>query len=167
MMDMKYLLSGALIILIAAAVFSHKTYKVERIINAPPEVVWDVLMDTASYGDWNPVFIKVVGSYEQGGSVQNTFQAPSGETFDVTNRVTELVPQKLLRQKGGMTGIITFDHQWQLQPVEGGTRVTQYEIDRGIYVWFWDDSWIIPSYTKTLDALAEHVAEQVKTSDRQ
>ena len=72
--------------------------------------------------------------------------------------MTELVPQKLLRQKGGMTGIITFDHQWQLQLVEGGTRVTQYEIDRGIYVWFWDDSWIIPSYTKTLDALAKHVA---------
>ena len=158
MMDMKYLLSGALVILIAAAVFSHKTYKVERIINAPPEAVWDVLMDTSSYGDWNPVFIKVVGSYQQGGSVQNTFQAPTGEIFDVTNRVTELVPQKLLRQKGGMTGIITFDHQWQLQPVEGGTRVTQYEVDRGIYVWFWDDSWIIPSYTKTLDALAQQVA---------
>lgn len=64
MMDIKYLLSGALVILIAAAVFSHKTYKVERIINAPPQVVWDVLMDTASYGDWNPVFIKVVDSYE-------------------------------------------------------------------------------------------------------
>ena len=158
MMDMKYLLSGAVVLLIAAAVFSNKTYKVERVINASPDAVWDVLMDTASYGDWNPVFIKVVGSYEQGGTVQNTFQAPSGETFDVNNRVTEVVPQKLLRQKGGMTGIITFDHQWQLEPVEGGTRVTQYEIDRGLYVWFWDDSWIIPSYTKTLDALAEQVA---------
>ena len=157
-MDMKYLLSGALVLLIAAAVFSNKTYKVERVINASPDAVWDVLMDTASYGDWNPVFIKVVGSYEPGGTVQNTFQAPSGETFDVTNRVTEVVPQKLLRQKGGMTGIITFDHQWQLEPVEGGTRVTQYEIDRGLYVWFWDDSWIIPGYTKTLDALAEQVA---------
>ena len=158
MMDMKYLLSGAVLVLIAAAVFSNKTYKVERVINASPDAVWDVLMDTASYGDWNPVFIKVVGSYEPGGTVQNTFQSPSGETFDVTNRVTEVVPQKLLRQKGGMTGIITFDHQWQLEPVEGGTRVTQYEIDRGLYVWFWDDSWIIPSYTKTLDALAEQVA---------
>ena len=157
-MDMKYLLSGAVLVLIAAAVFSNKTYKVERVINASPDAVWDVLMDTASYGDWNPVFIKVVGSYEPGGTVQNTFQSPSGETFDVTNRVTEVVPQKLLRQKGGMTGIITFDHQWQLEPVEGGTRVTQYEIDRGLYVWFWDDSWIIPSYTKTLDALAEQVA---------
>lgn len=158
MINEKYLLSGALVILIAAAVFSHKSYKVERIINAPPEVVWGVLMDTGSYGDWNPVFIKVVGAYEPGGTVQNTFQSPSGETFDVTNRVTEVVPQKLLRQKGGVTGIITFDHQWQLEPVEGGTRVTQYEIDRGLYVWFWDDSWIISSYTKTLDALAEQVA---------
>ena len=70
MVHMKYLLSGALVVLIAAAVFSHKTYKVERTINAPPEVAWDVLMDTVSYGGWNPVFIKVVVSI---GRIDNRF----------------------------------------------------------------------------------------------
>ena len=110
-------------------------------------------MDTAAYGEWNPVFIKVEGSEAGGGTVLNTFKDPSGKLFDVTNKVEALEPNRLLRQKGGFTGILTFDHQWLLEPVEGGTKVTQYEIDRGLYVWFWDDSWIIPKYTEVLQAL--------------
>ena len=122
----------------AAAIFSNKTYRVERTISATPEAVWAVLMDTAAYGEWNPVFVKVEGSYAAGGTVLNTFKDPSGKLFDVTNKVEALEPNRLLCQKGGFTGMLTFDHQWLLEPVEGGTKVTQHEIDRGLYVWFWD-----------------------------
>ena len=141
----------------AAAIFSNKTYRVERTISATPEAVWAVLMDTAAYGEWNPVFVKVEGSYAAGGTVLNTFKDPSGKLFDVTNKVEALEPNRLLRQKGGFTGMLTFDHQWLLEPVEDGTKVTQYEIDRGLYVWFWDDSWIVPKYTEVLQALDREV----------
>ena len=57
----------------AAAIFSNKTYRVERTISATPEAVWAVLMDTAAYGEWNPVFVKVEGSYAVGRTVLNTF----------------------------------------------------------------------------------------------
>ena len=117
-------------------------------------------MDTASYGDWNPVFVKVKGSYVEGGEVINTFKDPSGKLYEVTNKVKAVVPEKQLRQQGGMPLVITFDHQWLLEPVPQGTRVTQYEVDRGFYVWFWDDSWIIPSYTEVLDALNVQVKSQ-------
>ena len=141
----------------AAAIFSNKTYRVERTISATPEAVWAVLMDTAAYGEWNPVFVKVEGSYAAGGTVLNTFKDPSGKLFDVTNKVEALEPNRLLRQKGGFAGMLTFDHQWLLEPVEDGTKVTQYEIDRGLYVWFWDDSWIIPKYSEVLQALDREV----------
>jgi uncharacterized protein YndB with AHSA1/START domain len=144
----------------AAAIFSNKTYRVERTISATPEEVWAVLMDTAAYGEWNPVFIKVEGSYAAGGTVLNTFKDPSGKLYDVTNKVEALESNRLLRQKGGFTGVLTFDHQWLLEPVEGGTKVTQYEIDRGVYVWFWDDSWIVPKYTEVLQALEREVARR-------
>ena len=143
-----------------AAIFSNKTYRVERIISATPEEIWAVLMDTAAYGEWNPVFVKVEGSYAAGGTVLNTFKDPSGKLFDVTNKVEALEPNRLLRQKGGFTGVLTFDHQWLLEPAEGGTKVIQYEIDRGIYVWFWDDSWIMPKYTEVLQALEREVARR-------
>ena len=144
----------------AAAIFSNKTYRVERTISATPEAVWAVLMDTAAYGEWNPVFVKVEGSYAAGGTVLNTFKDPSGKLFDVTNKVEALEPNRLLRQKGGLAGMLTFDHQWLLEPVEDGTKVTQYEIDRGLYVWFWDDSWIVPKYTEVLQALEREVARR-------
>ena len=144
----------------AAAIFSNKTYRVERIISATPEEIWAVLMDTAAYGEWNPVFVKVEGSYAAGGTVFNTFKDPSGKLFDVTNKVEALEPNRLLRQKGGFTGVLTFDHQWLLEQAEGGTKVIQYEIDRGIYVWFWDDSWIVPKYTEVLQALEREVARR-------
>lgn len=152
---------AVLLLAVTASACSKKTYRVERVIDAPPQAVWDVLMDTAAYGEWNPVFVKVEGTYVEGGEVVNTFKDPAGKLYDVTNKVKAVVPQKQLRQQGGVPLVITFDHQWLLEPVDEGTKVTQYEVDRGFYVWFWDDSWIIPSYTKTLDALAKHVAEQV------
>lgn len=152
------------IAVIAAAVLlsacSKKTYQVERVIDAPPQAVWAVLMDTTAYADWNPVFVKVVGDYVEGQEVQQTFKDPSGKLYDVTNKVKRLVPEKQLRQTGGMTGVLTFDHQWLLEPQDGGTKVTQYEIDRGFYVWFWDDSWIIPGYTAVMEALERQVLQR-------
>ena len=153
----KFGLLAVLLIIGAAAIFSKKTHRVERVIAAPPEAVWAVLMDTANYGEWNPVFVKVDGAYTDG-QVVNTFKDPSGKLYEVTNKVLAVVENKQLRQKGGMTGVLTFDHQWLLQPVEGGTKLTQFEVDRGFYVWFWDDSWVEPSYTKIAEALAARVA---------
>jgi len=153
----KFGLPALLLIIAAAAVFSKKTYRVERVIAAPPEAIWAVLMDTVDYGEWNPVFAKVEGAYADG-QVVNTFKDPNGKLYEVTNKVLAVVENKQLRQKGGMAGVLTFDHQWLLQPVEGGTKVTQFEVDRGFYVWFWDDSWVVPSYTKTAEALAARVS---------
>lgn len=148
-----------LLVIAAAAIFSKKTYQVERVINAPPEAVWAVLMDTANYGDWNPVFVKVEGTYADG-KVVNTFKDPSGKLYEVANSVKAVEPNRRLRQTGGMAGVLTFDHQWLLQPAEGGTKVTQYEVDRGLYVWFWDDSWILPKYNETLEALDREVKKR-------
>lgn len=158
----KGLVTALTLVLVALLVSacSKKTYQVERVIEAPPEAVWAVLMDTASYGDWNPVFVKVVGDYVEGQEVQQTFKDPSGKLYDVTNRVKRLVPQRELRQTGGMTGVLTFDHSWLLEQAGAATKVTQYEIDRGFYVWFWDDSWIIPSYTAVMDALEQQVMQR-------
>lgn len=71
----------------------------------------------------------------------------------MTSTVVVMTPEKELRQKGGVPGILTFDHRWLLEPVPGGTRVTQYEVDRGIGLWFWDSSWIEPAYSKVNNAL--------------
>ena len=124
---------------------------------APPEAVWKVLMDVESYPQWNPVFIEVAGVYAEGKEVLNRVREPSGEILEMTATVETLVPGAELRQSGGIPGVLTFDHRWLLEPVEGGTRVIQHEVDRGIGLWFWNADWIEPAYAATNDALAERV----------
>ncbi|MDD9910023.1 MAG: SRPBCC domain-containing protein [Ahrensia sp.] len=139
------------------AVTGRKTFEVELVIPAPPAEVWRVLMDTSSYGEWNPVFTSVTGDYVEGGTVENRVVDPKGNVLDITASVDAVQPHEELRQSGGLLGVLTFDHRWLLEEVEGGTKVTQYEVDRGLYVWFWDSSWILPSYAKVNQALRDRM----------
>lgn len=94
-------------------------------------VVWAVLVDTASYPEWNPTCVAIEGDYTEDATVLNKVKDPSGKLLEMTATVRTLAPNRELRQVGGMPGIIAFDHCWILEPVEGGTRVVQHEIDRG------------------------------------
>ncbi len=154
----KWVLVPLLLIIVVLAVTGKKTFHVEIVIPAPPAQIWSVLMDTASYSDWNPVFTKVEGTYRKGGTVKNTVVDPKGSVLNITADVDVLEANRELRQSGGYWGFLTFDHQWLLEPIEGGTKVIQHEVDQGFYMWFWDSSWIEPSYMKVSEALKERVA---------
>lgn len=153
---------GAIAVALAAAVgaLTTKTFHVETVIAAPAEQIWDVLTDTSAYPDWNPTFVDVQGEYAQGGKVLNKVQDPSGSVLEMTATVATLTPARELRQKGGVPLVITFDHRWILEPVEGGTKVIQHEVDRGLYLWFWNSDWIEPAYAKTSAALKARVEAQ-------
>ena len=68
-----------------------------------------------------------------------------------------LVPERLLNQRGGIWGMLTFDHRWELEPVEGGTRLVQHEEYRGLFLPFWDYSWVEPAYAKANEGLKRRV----------
>ena len=116
-------------------------------------------MDTSAYPEWNPVFVEVAGKYAEGAKMLNKVRDPKGNILEMTAKVKTVHEARELRQTGGIPGVITFDHQWLLEPVEGGTRVIQHEVDRGLYLWFWDSSWIEPAYAKTTKALEERVKD--------
>lgn len=149
----------AVSIMAVAGSFMRKSFHVETVIAAPPEAIWAVLMDTSSYPDWNPVFVEVDGTYADGAQMLNRVRDPSGKLLEMTATVTSLVPARELRQKGGMPGVLTFDHQWLLEPVPDGTRVIQHELDRGIGLWFWNSDWIEPAYSRVNEALDGRVTQ--------
>ncbi len=146
-----------LIVAVTGTLATRKTFLVEIWIPAPPEAVWEVLIDTRAYPQWNPVFVGVNGAYAEGETVLNRVREPSGAILEMTATVETLLPSAELRQSGGIPGILTFDHRWLLEPVEGGTRVIQHEVDRGIGLWFWSSDWIEPAYAAANAALAERV----------
>lgn len=129
------------------------TVHTEIVIPAPPQAVWEVLTDASGYAAWNPVFVQADGRHVQGDTVTYVMRTPDGTRTEVAARVARAEPQRELNQRGGTWGILTFDHQWLLEPVPNGTRVVQHEEYRGIGVWFWDESWVTPAYQRANEAL--------------
>jgi uncharacterized protein YndB with AHSA1/START domain len=146
-------------ILVVAGLFTRKTFHVEAVIPAAPHEVWKILMDTEAYPDWNPVFVHVQGDYVQGGKVRNKVRDPEGKFLEMSAAVKNLTENRELRQTGGLFGVITFDHRWRLEPVQGGSKVTQHEVDRGLYLWFWNSDWIEPAYAQVLVALENRLTD--------
>ncbi len=148
-----------LLIVAAAALFTKKSFHVETIIAAPPEAIWAILVDTESYSEWNPVFVGIDGKYRENEAVKNSVRFPDGSIVEMQATVQTLTENRELRQSGGMPGLLTFDHQWLLEPVEGGTRVVQQETDRGLWLWFWNSDWIEPAYQSVLAALDQRAKQ--------
>lgn len=142
--------------LILAAV-TKKVFHVEIEIAAPPEAVWAVLTDTEHYQEWNPTQVEIRGAHALGSKLIAVFDAPEVTPFEVELTVSEMDAPYLLRQRGGVPGIITFDHRWMISPTEHGSLVVQHEVDRGIYLLFWDSSWIKPAYQRASEALSARV----------
>ncbi len=147
---------------VALSLSGHKSVHAELVIPAPPEAIWSVLTDAEGYKDWNPVFTSVTGEYRQDGELTYSMRDESDNETDVTATVVKFDEARELNQFGGMRGILTFDHHWLLEPVEGGTRVTQHEDYRGIGVWFWDPSWFNTAYAKANEALRDRVIGNVE-----
>ena len=152
-----------LIVAVVGALATRKTFLVEIWVPAPPEAVWEVLIDTRAYPQWNPVFVEVDGTYAKGETVLNRVREPGGVILEMTATVETFLPNAELRQSGGIPGILTFNHRWLLEPADGGTKVIQHEVDRGIGLWFWNSDWIEPAYAATNDALAKRVQSVTAT----
>lgn len=141
------------------ALLGSKTVHTSIVIKAPPAQVWAVLTDAPSYKEWNPTFIDVEGEYEVGKTLTNKVKE-EGKVVTIKSKVIKMDENRELNQFGGIRGVLTFDHRWILEPVEGGTKVIQTETYRGIWVWFWDESWVEPAYSRANEALRDRVLER-------
>ncbi|MEW8685843.1 MAG: SRPBCC domain-containing protein [Candidatus Thiodiazotropha sp.] len=159
MISIKTILSALLIggILMVFTLFGHVIVHTEIEIPASPEEVWAILMDKDGYKEWNPVLIPVEGNLKEGEKLKYRMIQPDGKESLVDTKVIKLEERNLLNQYGGIPGILTFTHKWILEPAGNGTRVIQHEEYRGIGVWFWDYSWVEPTYRKANEALKSRV----------
>ena len=150
-------LSGCAAMKSVSKSLGHTEIFTEIIIEATPEEVWAVITDAESYGDWNPVIIEAEGSYALGATIRNMVVEDGKDPVAIKSRVELSEPSRHLNQFGGYVGIITFDHHYILEPVEGGTRVVQREDYTGFYLHFWDSSWVTPAYNRVNRALRDEV----------
>lgn len=68
-------------------------------INAPASVVWDILIDMPSYGDWNPFCVACESTLEMGAAVKmklKNYTTPAEEYFENIEYVCAYEPEKQL-----------------------------------------------------------------------
>jgi len=137
-----------------------KSVHADLVVPAEPSEIWAVLMDGEHYGEWNTVLVEVEGEFREGATMTYQMMSPDGTTTPVDAEIVKLDPERELNQNGGYPGIMTFDHHWILEPVDGGTRVTQHEDYTGVGVLFWDPSWFETAYARGIEALRDRLAER-------
>lgn len=141
---------------------SKRVFQAEIYIEASPQDVWAVLVDHEDYQRWNPLLVPTSGGFVDGSSIVYRMTPPGGDSSDFKSEVRALKPYKLIKQFAGIPMLLAADHEWRLEPKNGGTRVQQYEVDKGIWMWFWDASWVQPSYEQVNEALKRRVLELVE-----
>lgn len=155
MLQSKLLIALGIIVLLLAVLYflGRKSVHHEILIDASPEKVWKVLMDTDSYDDWNPVMKLLEGEVKLGSRVKYQFTQDAENTSEIPSTVKKLIPNQLLNQGGGMPGVITFDHRYILEYVEKGTKLTIHEDYVGIYVNFWNPTPVGEAYSRLCEAI--------------
>lgn len=150
--------------LVVTGLLAKKSVHNEIVINAAPDEVWSAITDAEAYGGWNPIFVHYEGPLQPNSSL--TLHLKMGEKpSPVQVTVEDFVPNQWLHQAGGYPLILTYDHNWHLEAVPGGTKVIQHEDYTGLYVLFWDPAPVGLLYeaaSKNLKARLENSGPDVR-----
>jgi hypothetical protein len=106
-------------------------------IDAPPEQVWAVLTDFASYGEWNPFIRSIEGEAAVGARLKARITPPEGRAMAFKPTVKAADAPRELRWLGRLLvpGIFDGEHRFQLEPLDGDrTRFIQSERFSGVLV---------------------------------
>lgn len=109
-------------------------------IEATPEVIWNVLMNTEKYPDWNPFIKWIKGDLKVGNSITVQIQ-----DMKFKPKVLKLEPQKEFKWKGKLwiKGLFDGTHRFHLIEHGNGTTTLEHsEKFKGI---------LVPLLSKKLD----------------
>ena len=102
-------------------------------VQASPEIIWAVLYDLASWGEWNPLYPKAAGEIRIGGQLNLTLALPGEAEREIQPTVLEWVPNEQLHWKlslmGGMVKTVRYIEIEQL--AEASCIVSNGEIFGG------------------------------------
>ena len=105
-------------------------------IAAPPEKMWRVLTDFASYPQWNPFIQSISGSLAIGERLRVCIKPPGGKAMTFRPTVLMVEDNRKLRWKGRLLfpGIFDGEHHFELVPTPSGSSFSQEEKFSGVLV---------------------------------
>jgi uncharacterized protein YndB with AHSA1/START domain len=100
-----------------------KQYTTTADINAPPEMVWAILVDGAKYSGWNPEIVEVDGRMDRGESITARVRIGSGAIRRIRMVVTAFDAPRRMEWTGGMPfGLFIGKRTFTVVPSGAGTE---------------------------------------------
>lgn len=98
-------------------------------IAASPERVWQVLIDTASYPEWNPFVQRLDGELSVGSRLRVDLQPNEKKPTTMKPMVVEAKAGRSFTWLGrvGLPGVLDGRHTFTVEPTPGGSRLVQHE----------------------------------------
>jgi len=121
-----------------------KKLETEVAIDAPPSVVWEILIDLDRYEEWNPFVVEAEGTVGVGSKLRLRLQPPGGRGTTFRPTVTIADPERDFEWLGhlGFPGVFDGRHHFHLEAVPNGTRFVQSEEFTGV---------MVPVFARSLD----------------
>lgn len=96
-----------------------KFYSATSIIDATPEAIWEILIDTPAYSQWDSGVVRVEGRAASGEKLKVVSEANPKRAFPI--KVTEFSPPRKMVWSGGMPlGLFKGVRTFTLEPEAGG-----------------------------------------------
>lgn len=117
-----------------------KTYQAGGMIQASPEVIWDILTDAEAYAEFDPSCERLEGRIQPGSLLRAYTKLAPGRAFDF--KVTGFSPLHKMIWTGGIPlGLFKGERTFVLKPSENGqTAVLIQEIFSGPLLRFFSGS---------------------------
>lgn len=81
-------------------------------VQAPAEVIWDILYDVDHWGEWNPLYVKAAGQIRIGSQLDLTMVLGEGQPSEIHPVILEWVPNDQihwrLKTMGGLVSTTRF-----------------------------------------------------------
>ncbi|MCB1139585.1 MAG: SRPBCC domain-containing protein [Leptospiraceae bacterium] len=136
-----------------------KSIHTEVEIQATPEEVWTVLKKNGAYGEWNPYHVRVEGDLIEGNTILVEVHKPNGNQIVLEPTVLVVNPNRELTWGGGIPGLFTGEHVFEIFPTDTGVLLVHREEFKGIFVPFAELDTIEEGYRKMNEALKKRVEE--------
>jgi hypothetical protein len=107
----------------------------EIIVNAPRERVWQILTDSAVFGEWNPLITELTGRLGLGEKLFVRLTLPEKRAFIVKPKVIEWNEGRSFAWRGRLLipGIFDGEHHFEMFPLDNNQiRFVQWERFSGI-----------------------------------